>query len=117
MEEERSYTPVPAARSARETWDMLRERGRMNRGVRARDLCPDYRVDESSFPLPSQKDLAVESDQLDLQMGFDGATFGPRVVDDDFQMAELAEEPEFSISRTVRTSSSFVSTSADSGVS
>jgi len=51
----------------------------------------------------------VETQDLDREIGFDGAGFGgiPE-VEEDFDMLEPEEESHFSISRSIRTSTSIV---------
>lgn len=56
-----------------------------------------------------QKDIATETLDLDREIGFDGAGFG-RVLEheDDYEMLEPEEESQFSISKSMRTSSTSV---------
>ena len=53
-----------------------------------------------------QKDLELESIELDREIGFDGSGFGSHTIhlSDEVQV-EVGEESQFSISRLVRNSS------------
>ena len=55
-----------------------------------------------------QNDPAGETEVLDREIGFDGAGFGGSVEveedDDDFALLEPEEESQFSISRSIRSS-------------
>ncbi len=104
LERRRSVSPVARKQSARETWELLRQRGKMNRQVRL-----NISVPEKSGSLTTQKDQAVEIQELDREIGYAGAGFGGRLHHaDDVEMFEAEEESQFSISKAIRTTTTSV---------
>lgn len=111
MPSPQTFSPSPI-KAPREAYTLLRERAKLNRGVRLLDL----HIHSSNPIADQQKNLDYEEQSLDQEIGFSSAGFAGQGDESDLEL-EVEEQSQFSISRSVRLNNTVAQTVTEGQVS